>query len=72
MNKLFFSFLLFSISGFSQIEQDTLKMTAQDSAIVFSTELKEIIINKDKTYTIGDDKKALLILKSYFSTGLIF
>jgi hypothetical protein len=38
-------------------------MTALDSAIVFSTELNEIIINKDKTYTIGDDKKALLILK---------
>lgn len=63
MNKLFFFFLLLSTSVFSQTEQDTLKMTALDSAIVFSTELNEITINKDKTYTIGDDKKALLILK---------
>jgi len=47
MNKLFFLLLLLSTSVFSQTEQDTLKMTALDSAIVFSTELNEIIINKD-------------------------
>jgi len=63
MNKLFFTLFLFSVSVFSQKEQDTLKMTSQDSAIVFSTELNEITINKDKTYTLGEDKKALLILK---------
>lgn len=63
MNKLFLFLFFLSTSVFSQTEQDTLKMTALDSAIVFSTELNEIIINKDKTYTIGDDKKALLILK---------
>jgi hypothetical protein len=63
MNKLFLFLFFLSTSVFSQTEQDTLKMTALDSAIVFSTELKEITINKDKTYTIGDDKKALLILK---------
>jgi hypothetical protein len=63
MNKLFFTLFLFSCSVFSQKEQDTLKMTSQDSAIVFSTELNEITINKDKTYTLGEDKKALLILK---------
>ena len=63
MNKLFLAFILFSGSVFSQTEQDTLKMTSLDSAIVFSTELNEITINKDKTYTLGEDKKALLILK---------
>lgn len=63
MNKLFLFLFFLSTSVFSQTEQDTLKMTSLDSAIVFSTELKEITINKDKTYTIGDDKKALLILK---------
>lgn len=63
MNKLFLFLFFLSTSVFSQTEQDTLKMTALDSAIVFSTELNEITINKDKTYTIGDDKKALLILK---------
>lgn len=63
MNKLFLFLFFLSTSVFSQTEQDTLKMTALDSAIVFSTELKEITINKDKTYTIGDDKKAILILK---------
>jgi hypothetical protein len=63
MNKLFLALILFSVSVFSQKEQDTLKMTSQDSAIVFSTELNEITINKDKTYTLGEDKKALLILK---------
>ncbi len=63
MNKLFLFLFFISTSVFSKTEQDTLKMTALDSAIVFSTELNEITINKDKTYTIGDDKKALLILK---------
>jgi hypothetical protein len=63
MNKLFLALILFSGSVFSQTEQDTLKMTSLDSAIVFSTELNEITINKDKTYTLGEDKKALLILK---------
>lgn len=53
---------LFSTATFSQTEQDSLQMTSQDSAIVFSTELSEIIINKDKTY-VEDDKKAKLILK---------
>ena len=63
MNKLFLALILFSGSVFPQTEQDTLKMTSLDSAIVFSTELNEITINKDKTYTLGEDKKALLILK---------
>ena len=53
---------LFSTATFSQTEQDSLQMTSQDSAIVFSTELSEIIINKDKTF-VEDDRKAKLILK---------
>ena len=53
---------LFATATFSQTEQDSLQMTSQDSAIVFSTELSEIIINKDKTF-VEDDRKAKLILK---------
>lgn len=63
MNKLVLALFLFSVSVFSQTEHDSLTMTSQDSAIVFSTELNEITINKDKTYTLGEDKKALLVLK---------
>lgn len=66
MYKLIFSsclFLLGATFSFSQTETDTLKMTVQDSSIIYSIELKEIIFTPDNVYSIDEDKKAKLILK---------
>ena len=66
MYKLFFSsfiFLLGTAFSFSQTETDTLQMTQQDSSIIYSIELKEIIFTPDNVYTTDEDKKAKLILK---------
>ena len=42
------SFLLFITTfSFAQTETDTLKMTQQDSSIIYSIELKEIIFTPD-------------------------
>lgn len=61
---LFSSFLLFITTfSFAQTETDTLKMTEQDSAIIYSIELKEIIFTPDNVYTTEEDKKAKIILK---------
>lgn len=40
--------------------QDTIKVTAQDSAVLYSIELKEIVVGNDK---LEDERKKLLILK---------
>ena len=66
MYKLIFSscfFLLGAVFSFSQTETDTLKMTSQDSSIIYSIELKEIVFTPDNVYSIDEDKKAKLILK---------
>ena len=58
------SFLLFITTfSFAQTETDTLKMTQQDSSIIYSIELKEIIFTPDNVYSMDEDKKAKLILK---------
>lgn len=49
--------------AFAQTETDTLKMTEQDSAIIYSIELKEIIFTPDNVYSMDEDKKAKIILK---------
>jgi hypothetical protein len=58
-------FLLFlSITSFSQIEKDTLVMTAQDSSLIYSMELKEVVVSPDGVFSINDEeRKAKLILK---------
>lgn len=59
-----FIFLFFSVHAFSQIEKDTLTMTAQDSSIIYSMELREIIVSPDGVTTFSDEeRKAKLILK---------
>lgn len=40
--------------------QDTIKVTAQDSAVLYSIELKEIVVGKDK---LEEERRKLLILK---------
>lgn len=58
----FLLFFAFSWSVFSQNkEQDTLKVTAQDSAVLYSMELKELVITKPAQLT--DYQKRLIILK---------
>lgn len=65
MYKLLLSslFLFITTCSFAQTETDTLKMTEQDSAIIYSIELKEIIFTPDNVYTSDEDKKAKIILK---------
>jgi hypothetical protein len=59
-----FLVLLFSVNVFSQTEKDTLVMTAQDSSLIYSMELKEIVVSPDGVFSISDeDRKAKLILK---------
>lgn len=60
--KVNFSIIfLFSFSVFSQ-EQDTLKISAQDSAVIYSIELKEMVIGGTST-ALDEERKKLLILK---------
>ena len=66
MYKLIFSSVFFFLAttfSFSQTESDTIKMTAQDSSIIYAIELKEIIFTPDNVYSLDEDKKAKLILK---------
>ena len=59
-----FLILFFSLNTFSQTEKDTLVMTAQDSSIIYSMELREIVVSPDGVTSINDeDRKAKLILK---------
>lgn len=63
-NSLLSSFFLFIATfSFAQTETDTLRMTQQDSSIIYSIELKEIIFTPDNVYSMDEDKKAKLILK---------
>lgn len=61
--RLFFlfilSFLCFTVS--SQV-QDSIKVTAQDSAVIYSIELREINVSKDDA-AIEEQRQKLLILK---------
>lgn len=64
--KKCFSSLVVLFCGFAmaQVEQDTLKMTAQDSSIVYSMELREFVITPDGVTLLTDEeKKAKLLLK---------
>ena len=56
-------FLFIATFSFAQTETDTLRMTQQDSSIIYSIELKEIIFTPNNVYTSDEDKKATLILK---------
>ena len=54
--------LLFSLTIKGQVK-DTLNVTAQDSAVLYSIELKEIIVTKNGASVMSEDQKKILILK---------
>jgi len=59
-----FLHLFFCYYSFSQTEKDSLTMTAQDSSIIYSMELREIVVSPDGVSSFNDeDRKAKLILK---------
>ena len=62
-NFLFSVFFLLTFSVFGQSKKDTLQMTTQDSSIVYSIELREIVFTPGNVYNSDEDKKAKLILK---------
>lgn len=63
--KSFFLYILIittCFSSFSQIrEQDTIKITAQDSAVLYAIELEEVVLSKGAELT--EQQKKFLILK---------
>lgn len=59
-----FFLLFFGLNSFSQTEKDTLVMTAQDSSLIYSMELKEVVVSPNGVFSINDEeRKAKLILK---------
>ena len=54
--------LLFSLTIKGQVK-DTLNVTAQDSAVLYSIELKEIIVTKNGASVMSEEQKKILILK---------
>lgn len=63
MKKIIFFSISFFCSFLHAQEQDTIHATAQDSSVLYSIELKEIIVSKDGVSTMDEEKKKLLILK---------
>ena len=53
-------FLIFSFLVSAQ-EQDTIKMTKQDSAVLYSIELKEVVVAGNSA--LDEERKKMLILK---------
>lgn len=60
MKYIFSIFFLFTFFINKAQVQDTLKMTQQDSAVLYSIELKEVIVGKD---AVEEERKKMLILK---------
>lgn len=60
MKYVFSIFFLFTFFINRAQVQDTLKMTTQDSAVLYSIELKEVIVGND---AIEEERKKMLILK---------
>lgn len=60
MKYIFLIFLIvFSLDVKAQV-QDTIKMTTQDSAVLYSIELKEVVVGND---VLEEERKKMLILK---------
>jgi hypothetical protein len=64
--------LLFSLLFFCSVTQaqeiDTLKITRQDSAIVYAIELDEVIVSKEETALEAERKKLLILKRRVFKT----
>ncbi len=64
MNYLLsFFFIVTVLTSKAQTQQDTVKLSAQDSAIFYSIDLNEIKILPNGGYSVTDDSKNFLILK---------
>lgn len=64
IKSIVFLLFLFNLSTYAQTEKDTLVMTAQDSSLIYSMELKEVVVSPNGVYSVNDeDRKAKLILK---------
>ena len=59
---LLHTFFFLSLLANAQ-EQDTIPATAQDSSVLYSIELKEIVVSKERVSSIDEERKKLLILK---------
>lgn len=59
---ILYSFFFLSSFLYAQ-ENDTIPATAQDSSVLYSIELKEIVVSKDGVSSIDEERKKLLILK---------
>ncbi len=56
-------FLFIAFNTKAQTQQDTIKLTEQDSAIFYSIDLNEIKILPNGKYSVSDDRRNFLILK---------
>ena len=61
-NYIICLFVLTSISLKAQV-QDTLRMNAQDSTLLYSIQLDEIVVSKNDISGLDEERKKLLILK---------
>lgn len=61
-NYTLYIVLFFSLTIKAQV-QDTLKVTAQDSAVLYSIELREVVVTKSGVNVLSDEQKRILILK---------
>lgn len=62
MKYIYIGILFFITLNLYSQEKDTLKVTAQDSAVLYSIELKEVVVGKDDS-ALDEERKKLLILK---------
>ena len=61
-NYIICFFILISVSLKAQV-QDTLRMNAQDSTLLYSIQLDEIVVSKNDISGLDEERKKLLILK---------
>ncbi|NJM80073.1 MAG: DUF4294 domain-containing protein [Flavobacterium sp.] len=62
--KKHFSYILFYLCSFLNAQElDTIPATEQDSSVLYSIELKEIVVSKDGVSAVDEERKKLLILK---------
>ena len=61
-NYIICFFILISVSLKAQV-QDTLRMNVQDSTLLYSIQLDEIVVSKNNISGLDEERKKLLILK---------
>ena len=61
-NYILYIVLFFSLTINAQV-QDTLKVTVQDSSVLYSIELEEIVVTRNGVKGLDEQRKKILILK---------